>query len=110
MHTVTGSPITAGADGVVYRVHTDPMTHAYGVHVRIQHEDGYKSIYGHLSAANVLEGDWVIAGMVIGYAGNTGNSTGPHLHLGLKLEGSSAAGSGWPYDLIDPYPYLKHLQ
>lgn len=109
MHTLTGSPIRAAADGVVYRVHTDPTSHAYGIHVRIQHSDGFKSIYGHLSAAHVLEGDPVFAGMTIGYGGSTGNSTGPHLHFGMKQDGSTAAGSAWPFDLIDPWPYMEHL-
>ena len=108
-HTVTGSPISAAADGTVYRVHTNPDSHAYGIHVRIDHGSGYKCIYAHLSAISVIEGDIVLGGMAVGYGGNTGNSDGPHLHLGMKLTGSTVAGSGWPYDLIDPLPYFSDI-
>ena len=108
-HVVEGGIVYAVAPGKVYRVHTDPSTHAYGIHVRIEHQDGYKTIYGHLSIANVIEGQEISAGAIIGFGGSTGNSTGPHLHLTLKKDGSTEAGSGWPYDIIDPEPFMTGL-
>jgi hypothetical protein len=108
-HTVTGSSISAVAGGTVYRVETDPNAHPYGIHVRIDHGNGYKTIYGHLSTAAVIENDIVLGGMIIGYGGSTGNSTGPHLHLAMKASGSTANGSAWPHDLVDPLPYFNEL-
>ena len=108
-HTTTGSPIYAVADGTVYRLHTDPNSHNWGIHVRVEHIDGYKTIYAHLSAINVTEGQHIKAGDVIGFGGSTGNSGGPHLHLALKKTGSTAAGSGWPWDIIDPTPFMEQL-
>ena len=108
-HTTTGSPIYAMAAGTVYRVETDPASGNYGIHVRIDHGNGYKTTYAHLSIANVVEGQLVSGGAIIGFGGSTGNSSGPHLHLAMKQEGSTASGSGWPWDLIDPYPFMDHL-
>ncbi len=95
------------ADGVVYMVHTDPESHAYGVHVRVQHRDGYKTVYAHLAKALVEVGDQVAAGQVIGKADSTGASTGSHLHLTLKREGATRRGeTTYPKDVIDPTPFL----
>ena len=61
--------------------------YGYGIHVRLQHEENYMSIYGHLSKYIINTGDKVSAGDIIGYSGNTGNSTGPHLHFEIRLNG-----------------------
>ena len=47
---------------------------------------GYSSLYGHLKGYAVKKGDYVAKGQVIGYIGSTGNSTGPHLHLELRID------------------------
>ena len=60
----------------------------YGNIVIIRHENGLETFYGHLSKRNVESGDWVNAGDVIGLGGNTGRSTGPHLHFGVIVNGS----------------------
>lgn len=105
-----GSPIFAVASGEVYYVgykKQDGTPSAYGWHVRLRHEGGYKTVYAHLAPEPpVSVGDIVRGGQVIGYSGNTGNSTGPHLHLTLKHEDGM---QGWPYNIIDPMPYLDHL-
>ncbi len=101
------SHIYACADGVVYRVHDGSGGHPYGIHVRVRHADGYKTIYAHLNQVLVHTGQAVKAGDVIGLAGRTGNSVGSHLHLTLKKTGASAAGATpYPNDIIDPTPYL----
>jgi murein DD-endopeptidase MepM/ murein hydrolase activator NlpD len=102
------TPIYAAAPGRVYLVYEGGLYHAYGIHVRIRHTGGYKTIYAHLAQALVEVGDEVEAGQVIGWADSTGNSTASHLHLTLKKEGATAAGeTRFPKDIIDPTPYLQ---
>jgi murein DD-endopeptidase MepM/ murein hydrolase activator NlpD len=60
-----------------------------GNYVIIDHENGYKSYYGHLSSELVKYGDHVIKGQIIGLSGNTGMSTGPHIHYQLSFEGKT---------------------
>ena len=78
---VEGTPVWAAADGVVIAAGMD--TTGYGLHVRIQH-DGVMTLYGHLRSLGVKAGDAVRAGQVIGQSGNTGNSTGQHLHFEVR--------------------------
>ncbi|MBN1429427.1 MAG: M23 family metallopeptidase [Anaerolineae bacterium] len=101
------SSVYACADGEVYLVHDGGENHAYGIHVRILHHGGYRTIYAHLNQALVHTGQVVAAGDRIGLADSTGNSTGNHLHLTLKKDGATAAGlTPYPYDIIDPTPFL----
>lgn len=101
-----GSAIYAVADGTVRAVHAN-LAHPYGLHVRIDHADGYQTIYAHLTRSMVAVGDPVHAGQQVGVAGSTGNSTAPHLHLTLKRAGSQTP--GYPVGIIDPRPYLEGL-
>ncbi len=101
------SKVFACADGEVYRVSDGSDGNAYGIHVRILHEGGYRTVYAHLNQALVRLGQTVKTGEVIGLADSTGNSTGSHLHLTLKKDGATAAGlTDYPSDIIDPTPYL----
>ena len=59
----------------------------YGYTLIIEHEQGYKTLYGHLSGAVIQDGQYVKGGQVIAYMGNTGNSTGPHLHFEVLKNG-----------------------
>jgi hypothetical protein len=90
-----GTPVMASADGVVVLTNS-PYDRAYGTHVWIRHNmsDGtvYRTLYAHLSQINVSDGQHVTVGTIVGLSGNTGNSTGPHLHFSLKKDGASAAG------------------
>ena len=87
-----GTPVFAAADGVV--VLARPMTDAtgalvgYGNYIIIQHDAGLKTLYGHLLAIGVKEGDQVKRGQLIGLVGSTGNSTGPHTHFEVRIENS----------------------
>ena len=86
-----GTPIYAAADGVV-----STNNHwTYGISVKISHGSGLATIYGHMSARAVNDGDYVTQGQLIGYVGSTGNSTGNHLHFETTLHG--AAVSSRPY-------------
>lgn len=72
----------------------------YGNYVRVQHDGGYETGYGHLQAINVAVGAAVQAGTLLGFSGNTGKSTGAHLHVLMHLNGS-------PYDptaILDAAP------
>ncbi|AZV43704.1 metalloendopeptidase-like membrane protein [Peribacillus asahii] len=93
-----GEPLRSIKEGVV-RTADYGSTNA-GKTVFVEWEDGKTAIYGHLSEFAVKNGQQVEAGDLIGYAGNTGHSTGSHLHFGLK-EGS---------EFIDPTPYIDSLQ
>lgn len=80
----------------------------YGFHVIVDHGFGVSSLYAHAAPdLQVKVGDLVNAGGVLGFSGNTGNSTGFHLHLTLKIEGEQT--STFPPGIVDPLPYLEHL-
>lgn len=95
----TGTPVKAVADGTV--VASDPSG-SYGINVLIKHEDGTYSLYAHLSSRTVQKGTKVTAGRLIGFSGNTGNTTGPHLHLEIR----TAANFG-PGNFLDPIKWLR---
>jgi murein DD-endopeptidase MepM/ murein hydrolase activator NlpD len=81
----TGTPIKAADDGTVVWVGWDGN---YGRCIRIDHGGGHiVTLYAHLSGYTVEEGDTVHRGDVIGYSGNTGYSTGPHLHFEVRVDG-----------------------
>jgi murein DD-endopeptidase MepM/ murein hydrolase activator NlpD len=79
-----GSPIVATAPGVVG---TAGWSGGYGLLVAVAHGDGVQTRYGHLSRLAVAPGQQVVAGQVIGYVGSTGDSTGPHLHYEVRIDG-----------------------
>ena len=67
----------------------------------------HHTIYAHLSEVQVKTGQLIGKGEVVGLAGSTGNSTGPHLHLSLKKKGATKEGlTAFPYDLLDPTRFL----
>lgn len=108
-----GSLIFAVAPGVVSDVHREGESgHNYGTFVRVDHGNGFETTYAHMDQAAVAVGDFVSAGHTVGWADATGNSDGSHLHLTLKHEDAHEGGEmyqGYPYNIIDPTPYLTHL-
>jgi murein DD-endopeptidase MepM/ murein hydrolase activator NlpD len=99
-----GTPVFAAADGVV--VLAGSMTDAsgalvgYGNYIVIQHDAGLKTLYGHLLAIGVKEGQVVKRGQLIGLVGSTGNSTGPHTHFEVRIDNSPVD----PLQLLPPDP------
>ncbi|MDX6581977.1 MAG: hypothetical protein QOI10_1161 [Solirubrobacterales bacterium] len=88
-----GTPIRAAKPGnVVIAAYTG----GYGNYTCIDHGGGLSSCYGHQSSFAVSPGDQVAQGEVIGYSGNTGSSTGPHLHFEIRVNGTA----------VDPLGYL----
>lgn len=78
-----GTPIIAPADGVVYR----RGKHRYlGRYIRVNHGRGVTTTYGHLAGYNVVKGQKVKRGEVIAYMGNSGRSTGTHLHYSVRVK------------------------
>lgn len=80
-----GSPIYAADGGVV--VTALKLNYGYGWYLVIDHENGYRTLYGHLSAFYVDYGERVAKGTTIGAMGSTGLSTGPHLHFEMFRNG-----------------------
>ncbi len=80
----TGTEIFATGKGIVTKVGWEQ---GYGNSIKINHGYGYETFYAHLSDFNVKMGQTVIRGEVIGYVGNTGKSTGPHLHYEVHQKG-----------------------
>jgi len=106
-----GTPYYAAAPGTVLKVtdkRRDGKPSAYGWHVIIDHGNGFSTLYAHASAkVAVKNGDKVNAGQIIAFSGNTGNSSGPHLHMTVKKKGYQLP--GWPAGYIDPWPLLDPL-
>ena len=98
---VTGTPVYAAADGVVIGAAPNG---GYGNWIRIDHQGKLSTVYGHLSsfAPGIQEGARVSQGELIGFVGNTGRSTGAHLHFEILSNGKA----------VDPlaYPELKRAQ
>lgn len=90
-----GTPILAAADGVVIDV---GPTAGYGALVKLRHSDGTVTLYGHINTWSVSLGERVMAGDQIATMGNRGNSTGPHLHFEVMLNGT---------DRVDPAGWLS---
>ena len=91
-----GTPIYATDSGVVAMAN---WYSGYGMCIIIKHANGYSSLYGHLSSYKVSVGETVTQGQVIASMGNTGNSTGPHLHFAIRYNDS-------PQVILTYFPYL----
>ncbi len=112
------SPIYASAetDQVDYAGWHDPMDHTYGMglYIRLHHPNGFGTTYGHLSSVAVQSCPaagcaGLSQGALIGYSGNTGNSTGPHLHFRVTDPFNKPVDPyGWIGENADPWPYNQH--
>lgn len=93
-----GAPVYAAAAGVVAYTGLDAA--GYGNHAIIDHAGGWSSLYGHLSRIDVKRDQALAAGDLIGPAGDTGYSDGPHLHFEIRDPAGQA---------VDPWPLLQPL-
>ena len=91
-----GTPIQAARGGVVT---ISTYHYSYGNYVVVQHDNGISTLYAHMNSRAVSEGDVVSQGQVLGYVGTTGSSTGNHLHLEFRVNGTRT-------DALDYYPAL----
>ena len=89
-----GSPVLASASG---KVEFTGWKNGYGYCIIIKHNNGLKTLYAHLSKILVLKGQFVSQGTIIAYSGNTGFTTGPHLHFGVIKNGK----------YVDPLKFLQ---
>jgi murein DD-endopeptidase MepM/ murein hydrolase activator NlpD len=89
----SGTPVVASATGTV--IHSGWLG-GYGNLVVIDHGNGLSTAYAHNSALAVVVGQQVAQGEVISYAGTTGNSSGPHVHFEVRVNGTA----------VDPLGYL----
>ncbi len=80
----TGTPVYASAEGFIKAVYEDKN---YGKTIMIRHPDGRTTLYSHLNSFRVEHGQTVKMGQIIGKSGNTGKSTGPHLHFEVRENG-----------------------
>lgn len=82
----TGTAITAADSGYVIAARTG-WNNGYGTMVMVDHGGGYVTLYGHMNSIFVRQGENVTKGQQLGTVGNTGNSTGPHLHFEVRYQG-----------------------
>ncbi len=89
-----GTPVRATADGTVIQV---GWVHGYGREITLDHGHGLHTAYGHLSSVAIIPGQHVSLGQVIGYVGDSGRSTGPHLHYEVRVHNVP----------VNPHKYLR---
>jgi len=90
----TGTPIKVIMDGTVSQM---SFSRVFGNYVIVTHENGYQTLYGHVSKFNAKRGQKLLQGDIVAFVGNTGMSTGPHVHLSIYKNGK----------LVDPLTLLK---
>ena len=94
---VMNKPVVAADGGTVVEVNTSGWGAGYGKYIIIDHGGGYRTMYAHLNAVSVVNGQKVTIGQQIGLAGSTGDSTGAHLHFEIRYNGRT----------VNPVPYLQ---
>ncbi len=104
----TGTDIYATGDGVVVNVTTSNI--GYGKYVEIDHGFGYSTLYAHMDGFNVRPGQRVNRGDVIGWVGNTGKSTAPHLHYEVRIRGRAVDPAHYFFQDLTPEQYEEMIQ
>lgn len=89
-----GTPVHAPADGLI--VKAGPGS-GYGREIALDHGNGITTVYGHLQGYNVVAGQQVVKGQVIGFVGHSGRTTGSHLHYEVQVRGTA----------VNPHKYLR---
>ena len=104
----TGTEIYSTGDGVVSKVKRSKR--GYGNYVKINHGFGYETLYAHMSKYIVKKGQKVKRGEVIGYVGNSGISTAPHLHYEVRKDNKKINPVNFYYNDLSPEEYEKMLE
>ena len=103
-----GTDIYATGDGIVSKVKRSKR--GYGNYVKINHGFGYETLYAHMSKYIVKKGQKVKRGEVIGYVGNTGISTAPHLHYEVRKDNKKINPVNFYFNDLTPEEYEKMLE
>jgi hypothetical protein len=101
-----GSPLYAPEGGIISRI-ADYGDASLGKAIFVKTKAGYQYIFGHLSEVKVREGDRVFGGDLIALSGNTGNSTGPHLHLGMLDKAGGFVDPTHVSQVLDPSQHMN---
>ena len=103
-----GTEVYSTGDGRVDKVIKSKR--GFGNYVVVDHGYGYKTLYGHLSGFNVVKGQKITRGHVIGYVGNTGDSTGPHLHYEVHYKNRPVNPQDFYYKDLTPEQYEEMIR
>lgn len=105
-----GTPVYATGDGKVIEVKGSNRSRSgFGLMIEIDHGYGYETLYGHLSSFNVKRNQQVKRGDIIGYVGNSGGSTAPHLHYEVHKNGGKVNPAYFYYKDLSPQEYDKMI-
>ncbi len=104
----TGTPIYATGDGKVSKYKKSRS--GYGNHIIIDHGYGYQTLYAHMSKVDVLRGQKVKRGDIIGYVGSSGRSTAPHLHYEVIKDGRKINPVNYYFNDLSPEEYEMMLE
>jgi hypothetical protein len=104
----TGTDVYVTGDGVVENVESSKR--GYGNNITINHGFGYKTIYGHMNGFNVKQGQIVHRGDIIGFVGNTGLSTAPHLHYEVELNNTKINPVNYYFNDLTAAEYEKMIE
>lgn len=103
-----GTEIYSTGDGVVVKL--EYSLGGYGNMIVVDHGFGYETLYAHMSRMNVRQGQKVRRGQVIGFVGNTGKSTAPHLHYEVRKNGQSIDPINFFFNDITPQEYALMIE
>jgi murein DD-endopeptidase MepM/ murein hydrolase activator NlpD len=103
-----GTAIYSTGNGTVEKV--EAFGRGYGNNVVINHGFGYKTLYAHMSKFGVRQGQRINRGDIIGYVGNTGSSTGPHLHYEVWKNGNKIDPINFFFNDLTPEQYVKVVE
>ncbi|WP_167605038.1 M23 family metallopeptidase [Maribellus sediminis] len=105
-----GTPIYATGDGTVTEVQGSKRSRiGLGLSVKIDHGYGYETVYGHMNEFNVKRGQKVKRGDIIGYVGNSGGSTAPHVHYEVHKDGKRVNPAYYVFQDLTPQEYDKMI-
>ena len=105
-----GTPVYATGDGEVTEVSGSKRSRVgLGLNIKIDHGYGYETVYGHLNEFNVKRGQKIHRGDIIGYVGNSGGSTAPHLHYEVHKNGQKLNPAYYLFQDLSPQEYDKMI-